>query len=136
VQTEVDIALINGQAVSEAGGQSSSASAAIRKLHHLQGVMKPLQVGGPSSPAGGEATVAQADAGLIRISFTPLEGGGSRAHPNGGIFNDPGLSPTQWIKLIARLGEIPDPTVSSKPTSSAIPDPAGAAATPQTTNGD
>jgi len=33
-----------------------------------------------------------------------------------------GLAPSEWIKLIARLGEIPDPVVGHGPSSAAIPD--------------
>ena len=32
------------------------------------------------------------------------------------------ISPTQWIELIARLGEIPSPVVRSGPSSASIPD--------------
>jgi hypothetical protein len=38
-----------------------------------------------------------------------------------GIYSS-ALAPTEWSKLIARLGEIPDPSVSPKPSSAAIPD--------------
>ena len=34
------------------------------------------------------------------------------------------LSAVQWEQLIARLGALPAPSVSTKPSSSAIPDPA------------
>ncbi len=36
------------------------------------------------------------------------------------------LKPSQWIQLIARLGEIPDPTVVAGPSPAAIPDTPGA----------
>jgi hypothetical protein len=32
------------------------------------------------------------------------------------------LSSQEWLQLIARLGEIPDPTVQRGPSSAAIPD--------------
>jgi len=42
------------------------------------------------------------------------------------------LTPGQWLQLVARLGQIPDPVVAAKPSAAAIPDrspaaPAGAA---------
>lgn len=45
---------------------------------------------------------------------------------------NPALTPGQWLQLVARLGQIPDPVVSQKPSPAAIPDhspvaPAGAA---------
>ena len=36
------------------------------------------------------------------------------------------ITPGQWIQLIARLGEIPDPKVGSGPSAAAIPDDPGA----------
>ncbi len=44
----------------------------------------------------------------------------------------PTLTPGQWLQLVARLGQIPDPVVAAKPSPAAIPDhssvaPAGAA---------
>jgi hypothetical protein len=44
----------------------------------------------------------------------------------------PTLTPGQWLQLLTRLGQIPDPVVASKPSPAAIPDhspvaPAGAA---------
>jgi hypothetical protein len=32
-----------------------------------------------------------------------------------------GLAPSDWIKLISRLGEIPDPVVGHSPSSAALP---------------
>jgi len=32
------------------------------------------------------------------------------------------ITPGQWVQLIARLGEIPDPKVSSGPSAASIPD--------------
>jgi hypothetical protein len=127
VESSVDISAVNGLPVLEPGGSTTPAGTAIRKLHHLQGVMKPLQISAPTASVGANAAAsAQADSGSIHISFTPL--GGETTHSSTGLFNNPGLSPAQWIKLIARLGQIPDPAVSSKPSPAAIPDQAEAAA--------
>jgi hypothetical protein len=38
------------------------------------------------------------------------------------VAESPALTPTQWLQLTARLGQIPDPVVSAKPSAAAIPD--------------
>jgi Transglycosylase SLT domain len=116
----VDISAIDGVPVAGPAGQASLAVAAVHKLRSLQGVMKPLQIGGSAHQAGLVAAPRSGEAGVIHVAFTPLGRGTAHA---AGLFS-PGLSPAQWIKLIARLGEVPDPTVGSKPSSAAIPDPA------------
>ena len=73
-----------------------------------------------------ENTLARSDhAGRIGVSFVaPARSAGHLA----GVFA-PGITPTQWIQLIARLGEIPSPVVRSGPSPASIPDhpaPAGA----------
>jgi hypothetical protein len=124
VSAAVDISAINGASVL-ADGESTSIAAAVRKLKGLQGVMKPLQLVS-STPLPGLAASASLPgyAGVIHIAFTPptvAEGAHAARVANSG------LSPAQWLALVARLGEVPDPTVSSKPSSAAIPDPSPAA---------
>jgi hypothetical protein len=115
----VDISAINGLPVASPSGPASIATVAARKLAGLQGVMKPLQIASATRLAGVAHTVALPGyAGLIHIAFTPL--GGGEAHTAGVIGN--GLTPAQWLELVARLGEVPDPTVSTKPSPAAIPD--------------
>ncbi|MGH2910883.1 MAG: hypothetical protein ACRDJ3_00235, partial [Solirubrobacteraceae bacterium] len=50
--------------------------------------------------------------------FTPT--GGANARAAGGFGG--GLTPAQWLKLVARLGQVPDPAVGSKPSTAAVPD--------------
>ena len=53
----------------------------------------------------------------------PLQAGssgrGARAASAGGS----PLTPSQWVQLIAQIGEIPEPEVSGKPSAAAIPEP-------------
>ena len=115
----VDISAVNGIPVAGPNGSASLATAAVRKLLGLQGAMKPLLLASSARIAGTAATVSLPGyAGLIHLAFTPLGGGNARL---AGVFG-PGLSPRQWIKLVARLGEIPDPAVSAKPSPASIPD--------------
>ena len=58
----------------------------------------------------------------IHVAFRPLNGDVAHA---AGVFAS-ALTPNEWIKLIARLGEIPDPTVAGGPSAAAIPDKPGA----------
>jgi hypothetical protein len=123
VSTAVDISAVNGVPVL-AGEESTSVLAAVHKLRGLQGAMKPLQIAS-STPLPGLTAGASLPgyAGLIHLAFTQPAGGA--AHTAG--LASSGLSPAQWLALVARLGEVPDPTVSSKPSPAAVPDPSQAA---------
>ena len=67
---------------------------------------------------GTDNTLALADHyNHIHVGFRPLSA--ESASLAGSLSSS--ITPTQWIKLIARLGEIPDPTVSSGPSAAAIP---------------
>ena len=129
----LDISAINGLplvgAGVGAGGQSSIATVAVRKLAGLQGVMKPLQIASSTRLAGAAHTaVLPGYAGLIHVSFTPL--GGEQAHAAGA--SSTGLNPAEWLRLVARLGQVPDPSVSPKPSPAAIPDHTSAASSSAT----
>jgi hypothetical protein len=120
----VDISAINGIPVVGPGGPGTIATVAVRKLAKLQGVMKPLQIASATRIAGAARSVALPGyAGVIHVAYTPL--GGGEAHAASATTT--GLTPAQWLKLVARLGEVPDPTVSPKPSSAAIPDHTSAA---------
>jgi murein DD-endopeptidase MepM/ murein hydrolase activator NlpD len=117
-----DISAVNGIPVAGPNGSASLAVAAVHKLLGLQGAMKPLQIESPVHVAGAVETISPStDDGVIHVAFQPLAGGNARV---AGAFNL-GLSPRQWVALIARLGEVPDPVVSAKPSSAAIPDRPG-----------
>ncbi len=116
----VDISAVNGIAIAGAPRSDASLTAVtVRKLEGLQGVMKPLQIASSTSlPGVASGTVLPGYEGLIHVSFTPAGSGSAHAAAVAGS----GLSPAQWLALVARLGEVPDPTVSSKPSPAAIPD--------------
>jgi hypothetical protein len=113
----LDISAVNGLPIASAGA-ASVVSAAVRKLNALQGVMKPAQIASSTRPTVHSVTVVPAYVGVIHISFSPLGGGEARV---AGLTNK-GLTPAQWLKLIARLGQVPDPNVPAKPSPAAIPD--------------
>jgi hypothetical protein len=115
----LDISAIDGLPVGGASAPASPVRLAVRKLAGLQGVMKPLQIATATRVASApHVVVSPIYAGAIHIAYTPL--GGGRARTAGA--SRTGLTPAQWLKLVARLGEVPDPTVSPKPSPSAVPD--------------
>ena len=115
----VDISAINGVPVAGHQGAGSVADAAVHKLLALQGPLRPRQIVSLTRYAGTDNTVAMADhRDRIGVSFAqPRAVAGHVA----GAFGT-AISPTQWIELIARLGEIPSPVVRSGPSSASIPD--------------
>ncbi|MFI4989609.1 MAG: lytic murein transglycosylase [Solirubrobacterales bacterium] len=112
----VDISLVNGIPIVGHQGPGSITDTTIRKLLTLQGSMKPHQIISLMSYPGAENTLAKADHyNHIHVGFRPF----AQASLAGSLTSS--ITPEQWIKLIARLGEIPDPTVANGPSAAAIP---------------
>jgi hypothetical protein len=119
----VDISKINGTAILGHQGPGSITDATIRKLLTLQGSMKPHQIISLMSYPGTDNTLAMADHyNHIHVGFSPLFTPSANL---AGAFSS-AITPSEWIKLIARLGEIPNPSVASGPSSASIPDHPGA----------
>ena len=122
----VDITAINGVPIAGHEAPGSITDAATRKLLTLQGPMRPRALIAPERYADAANPLASADRHpRIRVSFAqPPATAGHLAGAFGGA-----ISPSQWIELIARLGEIPSPVVRSGPSPASIldhPAPAGA----------
>jgi murein DD-endopeptidase MepM/ murein hydrolase activator NlpD len=115
----VDINAIDGIPVAGHQSPGSLADNAVRKLLMLQGLNRPQRIVSLMSYPGAAGALSDPSARTaIRIMFTaPVATG---AHATGPLYS--GLAPSEWIKLIARLGEIPDPIVGHGPSSAAIPD--------------
>jgi len=96
------ISAVNGLAIAGEHAPGSVAERTLVKLRMLEGQMKPR--------------LAE-HAGSIEVSFAPPGASLARA---AGAFGT-AVSPSEWIRLIARLGEIPNPTVSNHPSPAAIP---------------
>jgi hypothetical protein len=133
----VAITAINGIAIAGGQGPGSIAEIAIHKLSTLQGTMKPSEISSLESYPGIANTVAAPGQGkAIRVEFAPLQGSAAAGKARAAGAFDSGLTSGQWVQLIARLGEIPDPKVAGGPSAAAIPDNPGAAdgtpATPST----
>jgi murein DD-endopeptidase MepM/ murein hydrolase activator NlpD len=121
----VDITAVNGIPIAGHQGPGSIADATVRKLLMLQGFNRPRQLISLMSYPGVAGAIARPSARkAIHIAFQAPAGG--VAH--GAAISGTVLKPSEWISLIARLGEIPDPTVASGPSSAAIHDRAGTSA--------
>ncbi|HXD54339.1 MAG TPA: lytic murein transglycosylase [Solirubrobacteraceae bacterium] len=115
----IEITAVNGVPVAGHQSAGSAADTLVRRLLMLQGLSRPHRIVSDMSYPGAAATVTSAKAvAAIRVQFAAPRGGLARI---AGLYGT-ALSPTEWSRLIARLGEIPDPTVSSKPSTAAIPD--------------
>ncbi|HTU77686.1 MAG TPA: lytic murein transglycosylase [Solirubrobacteraceae bacterium] len=127
----VNITAVNGIPIAGHQGPGSIADETVRKLLMLQGLARPQRIVSLMSYPGAAAAIARPSASeAIHVAFGALGAGGAHA----AALSAAGLTPAEWVQLIGRLGEIPDPTVSSGHSSAAIPDPttsAGAQASAQ-----
>jgi murein DD-endopeptidase MepM/ murein hydrolase activator NlpD len=120
----VEITAVNGMPIAGHQGPGSVADETVRRLLMLEGLSRPQRIASLMNYPGAAAAVQSASAAAaIRVTYGAL--GTSGAHA--AALAASGLSPSQWIELIDRLGEIPDPTVGGGHSSAAIPDAAGAA---------
>ena len=116
----VEITAVNGIPIAGHQGQGSIGETTVRKLLMLQGLSRPRRVLSLMSfPGAGIAVASPRSGTAIRVAYDAP--GAASARVSGLLTTS--LSPSQWIKLTARLGEIPDPTVGRGPSSAAIPDP-------------
>ena len=112
----VDIATVNGIPIlghQETGGITEQT---VRRLMQLQGTMAPAQI--ISLFEIGGATFAMADHNdHIHVGFQPMFGANRKLGKQALAV----LAPDQWSNLIARLREIENPVVPTKPSKYALP---------------
>jgi hypothetical protein len=119
-----DISAVNGVRIAGHQGPGSITDTTVRKLLTLQGSLKPHEIISQIHYPGTDNTLASVGhRDRIHVAFQPLYAVGSHLH---GAFSA-SVSPSEWIQLIARLGEIPNPRVQRGPSAASIPDQAGAA---------
>ena len=116
-QEAVNITAVNGIPVAPHAGRGSITDIVVRRLLKLEGIARPEQIISLMSFPGATNTLAKPHTRAIRISFASPTGVAHAA----GLF-DSALTAGEWTKLVTRLGEIPDPTVTSGPSPAAIPD--------------
>ncbi|HEY2181838.1 MAG TPA: lytic murein transglycosylase [Solirubrobacteraceae bacterium] len=135
----VDISAINGVPIAGHQGAGSIADLTIRALLTLQGEFVPHQIISLMQYPGAPNTLAMADhADHVHVGFRPVAGdvgvspaaAAKAAHSAGAgktapvpILAPNVLNTTQWNQLVTRIGALPVPKVSAKPSSSAIKDP-------------
>jgi hypothetical protein len=146
----VDISAINGVPIAGHQGAGSITDVTIRALLTLQGRFVPHQIISLMQYPEAANTLALPDHwNHIHVGFHPVPGtlapvvgpGATvgtatvAAHSAGAGKTAPSplttvtgeLSPSQWNELVARIGALQAPTLSAKPSSSAIRDPQAAA---------
>jgi hypothetical protein len=112
----VDIAKVNGIPILGNQGPGSIADITIRRLLTLQGTMQPAQIISLMTYDGAANTLALPDHNdHIHVGFRPQFDASK-----GGKVAESVLKPSQWIKLIDRLGQIDNPTVKLAPSKYAI----------------
>lgn len=115
----VDISAVGGVPISGNTAPGGIADLLERKLMTLQGTMKPAQIAGPIDYPGAKGVVTlPSSRTLVHVSFASPRRDGARVASAGGTE----LTPEEWVALVARLGQIPAPTVASAPAAAAIPD--------------
>ena len=126
----VAITAINGIAIAGGQGPGSIAEIAIHKLLDAAGHDQAERDRRASRAIRASPTRSRRRARARRSASSSRRCRAARRRGKAraaGAF-DSGLTSGQWVQLIARLGEIPDPKVSSGPSAAAIPDNPGAAA--------
>jgi murein DD-endopeptidase MepM/ murein hydrolase activator NlpD len=113
----VDISKINNISVLGHQGPGSITDITIRRLLTLQGAMQPDQIISTIAYKGQSNTLALPDhQNRIQITFTPAFGTNKKL--SGEIKSI--LQPGQWVQLINRISQIPEPIVPIAPSKYAI----------------
>jgi soluble lytic murein transglycosylase-like protein len=115
--TAVDIAAINGIPILGNQGKGSITDLVIQRLLTLQGTMKPHQIISLMDfPSADNTLVLPDHADHIHVGFRPQYGTNTKLSKQLNAV----LKPSQWSRLIKRLGKIDNPTVRVEPSKSAI----------------
>jgi hypothetical protein len=115
--SSMDISMINGVPVRGHQGRGSVTDLAIRRLLTLQGAMQPDEIVSLMSYKGQKNTLALPDhANRIQVAYTPLFGANKKLSEQIRSI----LQPNQWVQLINRLSQIPEPVVPIAPSRYAI----------------
>jgi hypothetical protein len=113
----VDIAVINGTAVTGHQGPGTMTDELIQDVLQLQGTMQPHQVISLEDLPG-ETSFAMADHyDHVHVGYHAIEAGNPLEAQFSAL-----LEPDQWQRLIGRLGQIENPEVPIKPSQYAVPD--------------
>jgi hypothetical protein len=113
----MDISKINNIPILGHEGPGSITDITIRRLLTLQGAFKPTEIVSLMSFKGQSNTISLPDhKNRIQVSYTPMFGTNKALSAQITQI----LKPQQWIQLIQRLGQIPEPTVPINPSKYSI----------------
>ena len=113
----VDISKINNIPILGHQGPGSITDITIRRLLTLQGAMTPDQIISTVSYSGQSNTIALPDHNnRIQVTFTPQFGTNKKLSAEIKSI----LQPGQWIQLINRISQIPEPVVPIAPSKYAL----------------
>ncbi len=113
----MDISKINNIPILNHQGPGSITDITIRRLLTLQGAFKPTEIVSMMSFKGQSNTISLPDhKNRIQVSYAPMFGTNKALSSQVTQI----LKPQQWIQLIQRLGQIPEPTVPINPSKYAI----------------
>ena len=115
--SSVDISKINNIPIKGNQGPGSITDITIRRLLTLQGTFRPNAIVSLMSYKGQNNTISLPDhANRLQISYTPLFGKNKKLSAAIASL----LRPGQWIQLINRISQIPEPVVPIAPSKYAI----------------
>jgi hypothetical protein len=113
----IDISKINGITVKGHTGAGSVTDMAVRRMLTLQGLMKPTEIISTMSYKGQPNTLALPDhANRIQVTYTPEFGTNKKLSKEIKSI----LMPGQWIQLINRISQLPEPIVPIAPSKYAV----------------
>ena len=113
----LDISKINGIPIQGHTGQGSITDITVRRLLTLQGIFKPNEIISSMSYQKQKNTVQMSDhKNRIQITYTPQFGDNKKLSAQIAEV----LKPGQWIQLINRIGQLPEPVVPIAPSKYAI----------------
>jgi Transglycosylase SLT domain len=121
----VDFSAFNDVPVSGQDGAGSLAQIAVQRLLTLQGTFQPYQIVSDVKVGSDPIALQRPGYDRVHVVFRPLYGTSPKIDKQ----YESALKPSQWIKLISRLGQLDTPNVSLAPSSAAIPDGSSGTAT-------
>jgi hypothetical protein len=113
----LDISKVNGIPILGHQGRGSITDLTVRRLLTLQGTFEPNEIISTMRYRDKSNTLALPDhANRIQITYTPVFGNNKRLADQVASI----LQPGQWVQLIQRIGQLPEPVVPIAPTTYAI----------------
>jgi hypothetical protein len=115
--SSVDISKVNGIPIAGHQGSGTITDMTVRRLVTLQGTFKPNQIISTMSYKGQSDTMSLPDhKDRIQVEYTPVFGNNKKLAAQVASI----LQPGQWVQLINRIGQLPEPVVPIAPSQYAV----------------